>query len=239
MGYDSAMEIKKCIDDNINPIVPRSNNQQPQKDKGLFVRNKFTYDTEQDCYICPNNQQLTKSTTTQNKKGKISFLYRGSSPMCKACPLKDKCIPNKTPYKRLFRWEHEEVIEKHIKKMKTEEYKDIVKKRGSIVEHPFGTIKRTLGWDHFLVRGKNKVAGENALIMFTYNFKRMLNLIGITLFKKLIIAIKTGDMEQIIKDIEEYILLFNTYIAYFLQIIFMIQFYQQKMKINKNTDKIT
>ena len=70
--------------------------------------------------------------------------------------------------------------------MNTKESKDIIKKRGSIVEHPFGTIKRTLGWDHFLVRGKNKVAGENALIMFTYNFKRLLNLLGITLFKKLI-----------------------------------------------------
>jgi len=49
------------------------------------------------------------------------------------------------------------------------------------VEHPFGTIKRTLGWDHFLVRTKKKVLGENALIMFTYNFKRVLNFIGITL----------------------------------------------------------
>ena len=93
------------------------------------------------------------------------------------------------------------------------------------------TIKRTLGWDHFLVRGAEKVSGENALIMFTYNFKRMLNLIGTTLFKKLITAIKEGDLSQIRKDIEEYILLFRVYMDYYLQIIFMVQFYQQKMKI--------
>jgi hypothetical protein len=65
--------------------------------------------------------------------------------------------------------------------MKTSTSKKLIKKRGSIVEHPFGTIKQTLGWSHFLVRGKEKVSGENALIMFTYNFKRLLNLIGIKL----------------------------------------------------------
>jgi len=168
-----------------------------------------------------------------NKHNKTNFLYRGSSPICKACPLKDKCIPNKSPYKRIFRWEHEKIIENHIIKMNTKEAKDIVKRRGSIVEHPFGTIKRTLGWDHFLVRGKEKVSGENALIMFTYNFKRMVNLIGTTLFKKLIIAIKEDNLTQIIKDIEEYILQFGVCMACFLQINFMIQFYRQNIKINK------
>ena len=94
--------------------------------------------------------------------------------------------------------------------------KELIKKRGSIVEHPFGTIRRTLGWDHFLVRSKKKVLGENALIMFTYNFRRLLNLIGIPLFKKLCLAIKNKDLTQITKDIEEYILVFGLYMVYFL-----------------------
>ncbi len=58
-------------------------------------------------------------------------------------------------------------------KMKTIKAKELIKKRGSIVEHPFGTIKRHLGWDYFLVRGIEKVSGENALIMFSYNFRRL------------------------------------------------------------------
>ncbi len=70
--------------------------------------------------------------------------------------------------------------------MNTSHAKKLIKKRGSIVEHPFGTIKQTLGWSHFLVRGIEKVSEENALITFTYNFRRLLNLIGITLFRKLI-----------------------------------------------------
>ena len=95
------------------------------------------------------------------------------------------------------------------------------------IPYGHGTIKRTLGWDHFLVRSKKKVLGENALIMFTYNFKRLLNLIGIPLFKKLCLAIKNKDLTQITKDIEEYILVFELYLVYFFINIFYFQNYQK------------
>ncbi len=108
--------------------------------------------------------------------------------------------------------------------MKTPEAKALYKKKGSIVEHPFGTIKRNLGWDHFLVRSKKKVQGENALIMFTYNFKRLLNLIGIALFKKLMIALDNGDISKIREEIALHIASFRLYIFNFLQYIFMLQF---------------
>jgi len=95
-----------------------------------------------------------------------------------------------------------------------------------LVEHPFGTIKRNLGWDHFLVRGIEKVSGENALIMFSYNFKRLLNLIGITLFKKLMIAVKDGKLNDIREEIALYIISFRLYIAKIISNIFMVQFRQ-------------
>lgn len=182
-GYYSSKEFKKCDEDNINAIVPVANTKQIQKDKGKFTREQFTYDAKNDCYICPNKQELNKRATPQRKNNKVNFIYTGASALCKTCPLKDQCIPTQTSYKQIFRWEHEHITQQHNEKMKTKESKDIVKKRGSIVEHPFGTIKRHLGWDHFLVRGKEKVSGENALIMFSYNFRRLLNLIGIALFK--------------------------------------------------------
>jgi len=112
--------------------------------------------------------------------------------------------------------------------MKTDEAKNIVKRRGSIVEHPFGTIKRNLGWDHFLVRGIEKVSGENALIMFSYNFKRLLNLIGIVLFKKLIIAIKDGNIENIKEEIAKYIAIFWLYLVCIFQNNFMFEFGSKK-----------
>ena len=157
-------------------------------------------------------------------------VYRISSSHCKVCPLKKNCLSDATPNKQMYRWEHEDIIDDYTKKMNTPEAKAIVRKRGSIVEHPFGTIKRTLGWDHFLVRTKKKVLGENSLIMFTYNFKRLLNLIGIALFKKLCKAIKENNLSQIREEIVAYILVFMQNISHFYVIIFYKQYFYKKVE---------
>ncbi len=227
-GYYSSVEIKKCVDDNIETIVPLRNTATKKKIKDAkFSKNQFQYDKDNDCYICPNNQILANSKTQYKRNNRMLDVYRLSSVICKSCPLKSSCLSDKTKYKQMYRWEYETIIDDYTTKMNTKEAKDIVRKRGSIVEHPFGTIKRTLGWDHFLVRSKEKVLGENALIMFTYNFRRLLNLIGITLFKKLCLAIKNKDLTQITQDIEEYILVFG---VYFLQIFLFL--HNSRKKIN-------
>ena len=51
--------------------------------------------------------------------------------------------------------------------------------RQMIVEHPYGTIKRTMNAGYYLCRGMESVLGETSLIMLAYNFKRVLNIIGI------------------------------------------------------------
>ena len=200
-GYYSTKEISKCAKDNIEVIVPIPNKEKQQKDRGFYVHSDFIYDKKNDLFICPNQQQLTKSPSIIKKSTGKRYQYRAGSKICKACPLRDNCIPKKTAYKRVSLSEHHEVVQKHFQKMQTPHAKEIIKKRGSIVEHPFGTIKQTLGWTHFLVRGKEKVSGENALIMFTYNFRRLLNLIGIVLFRKLLIALKDGNIEEVKAEI--------------------------------------
>ncbi|NQY20273.1 MAG: IS1182 family transposase [Campylobacteraceae bacterium] len=231
-GYYSSQEIKRCVDAGIETVVPLLNTGTTKKIKNAkFSKNQFTYNHKDDCYICPNNQIISNSGTKYKRHNRRLDVYRLSSLLCKACPLKSSCITDKTNYKQMYRWEFESIIDVYTAKMKTKKARDIVKKRGSIVEHPFGTIKRTLGWDHFLVRTKVKVLGENSLIMFTYNFRRLLNLIGIVLFKKLCIAIKNKDLTQIRQDIEEYILLFGVYISYFRKSIFYFQISYKKLRV--------
>ena len=197
-GYYSAKEIDKCYKDNIDIYVPFSDNEKRQKDNGCFPHSKFIYNKDTDSYTCPNNQILTKQNAPIVKEnGTKSYIYTTKRAICKACPLKDKCIPDNTSRKRVTHLEYIQTITEHKEKMQTKEAKEMMKKRASLAEHPFGTIKRALGWDHFLVRGLEKVSGENALIMFTYNFRRLLNILGITLFRELIKAIKKGNIEII------------------------------------------
>jgi len=223
-GYYSAAEIKKCEDDGIKTLVPAIRTGQELINKGKFTKDKFVYDKEQDAYICPNNKLISRTKSINKSYARIMHMYRSSQSDCNACPIRDKCLGDKTKQKQTQRWEHQELLDNYNKKLDRPEAKVLFKKRGSIVEHPFGTIKRNLGWDHFLVRSKKKVQGENALIMFTYNFKRLLNLIGIALFKKLLIALDNGDITKIREEIALYIASFRLYILNFLRNIFMVQF---------------
>ncbi len=244
-GYYSTKEIKKCIEDGIETIIPPRNTAAKKKiQKSKFSKSQFTYNHIDDCHICPNNKELHKIEKQYERNGRMLDVYRISSTYCKVCPLKQNCLSDKTSNKQMYRWEHEvpqghflassgHIIDDYVEKMKTPQAKKIVKLRGSIVEHPFGTIKRTLGWDHFLVRSKKKVLGENALIMFTYNFKRLLNLIGIALFKKLCIAIKENNLSQIREEIAAYILLSAYYMAYFWRYIFFKEDFCKKLRFRK------
>ncbi|MEK0336719.1 MAG: transposase, partial [Nitrosopumilus sp.] len=63
----------------------------------------------------------------------------------------------------------------------------LYKRRQSIVEHPFGTIKRQWGFDHVVTKkGMNKAEADVGLIFIAYNFRRLLNIVGIKEFKALL-----------------------------------------------------
>jgi len=47
-----------------------------------------------------------------------------------------------------------------------------MRRRGAIVEHPFGTLKCRAGYRHFLVRG------EWSLMALCYNLSRVLTIVG-------------------------------------------------------------
>ena len=55
----------------------------------------------------------------------------------------------------------------------------IMKRRKAIIEHCFGTIKRTLGCYYFLCRGFARVKTELSLTVLAYNLKRAINLVGV------------------------------------------------------------
>ncbi|MFC1725722.1 IS1182 family transposase [candidate division KSB1 bacterium] len=178
-GYYKDMEIKKCYDEKIECYVPKpesSNN----KSLGLYTKDDFRYDTENDCYICPAGEKL-KYQHTVEKLGKELKVY--STKYCKECKQKPQCTRMQRN-RRIYRWVHEEIIEEMRRKTLNNGHK--VDLRKSLVEHPFGTIKHWMGYDSFLVRGSEKVSSEMSLIVLMYNIKRAINILGV---KKLIKAL--------------------------------------------------
>jgi hypothetical protein len=54
-----------------------------------------------------------------------------------------------------------------------------MKLRREIAEHPFGTMKWLMAHPRFLVRGLRKAKAELALVVLSYNLKRVVNILGV------------------------------------------------------------
>ena len=54
-----------------------------------------------------------------------------------------------------------------------------LRRRKGLVEHPFGTFKRSMNQGYFLTRGLTKVRTEMSLSVLAYNLKRVINILGV------------------------------------------------------------
>jgi transposase len=181
-GYFNAVQIKNCLDAKITPYVPEPDKTAQVRQQGRFGREAFSYQPDNDTFLCPAGKVL-KYKTTHLKGEKKMRKYASQAKVCAQCPLKDQCLPPKTPYRQLARWEHEAVIESHRERMH-QEGREMMATRACLAEHPFGTLKRWCGSSHFLLRGLAKVRAEMNLLMFAYNFKRVLHILGQEGFRK-------------------------------------------------------
>jgi len=92
---------------------------------------------------------------------------------CSTCKYKNVCTSSSRG-RTIQRWEHEDVLD--VVRQDTLDNNDIYKQRRCIVEHPFGTIKRTLGYSFFLRRQLDNVDAEASSMFIAYNIKRLLSM---------------------------------------------------------------
>lgn len=168
-GYYNGTEIKKCIDDGMTVYIKKARANNSTKDNE-FRKEKFLYDAEQDAYICPAGNKMGFFENT-SKNGMKYKKYKCNS--CNSCKYKTKCTSSKNG-RTVQRWEHEDILENVYQD--TLNNNNIYKQRRCIVEHPFGTVKRSLGYSFFLRRQKENVDAEAASMFIAYNFKRLLSM---------------------------------------------------------------
>jgi hypothetical protein len=94
---------------------------------------------------------------------------------CKRCLIKPKCTGN--DYRRLTRLEDESVLDDMAIRLRNNPHKYSL--RQTLAEHPFGTLKRSMNQDHFLMRSLEKVKTEMSLSVLAYNMKRAFNILGV------------------------------------------------------------
>jgi transposase len=178
-GYSNSEDIKACEDDGITTYLPLNDSNHKLEQQGRFVRKDFIYDVATNTYRCPAGQLLhpTKKPWT-NTSGRVEWRYLGSKASCGGCSLKASCLSPKAVSRSVSRWEHEDVLDRHRQRMASSDAGELMRRRSAIVEHPFGTLKCRAGYQHFLVRGLDKVRGEWSLMALCYNFSRLIKILG-------------------------------------------------------------
>lgn len=186
-GYHSGKGLQECADEGIVTYVAFPEQSHKDRPKG-FQKPDFKYDKEKDRYTCPAGKQLKTRGTWHEKRGRQGHvqtrykLYRCSFATCLACPFAHKCLSEanlkQSHGRSIERSEYEEASMANRKRILR--HRDMYKRRQAIVEHPFGTIKRSWGFNYTLLKSKEKVSGEMAIVFTAYNLRRTMSILGVS-----------------------------------------------------------
>ena len=181
-------------DEPAKPIYGTQEEMMARAKEGYFIR-----DPERNLVYCPNGEILRQKCIKKN--GNVRYANKNA---CRHCPNRNKCYKGKNEWKEIDftkdclekpcrEWLKAEGKEAdNIKAAKGMSHFERVKivsfflkpdrtktmERMCLSEHPFGTIKRAMGFSYFLLKGLRKVTGEFALMCLGYNIKRAKNLLG-------------------------------------------------------------
>ena len=154
----------------------------------------FGYNKENDSYSCPQGHTL-KSNGSWYKAANYQF-KQYKTKACSKCIVKAKCTSSKRNGKIVQRSEYTEGLE--LNKKRVEANKILYKQRQSIVEHPYGTIKRQWGFSYILTKKyKKRASADVGFMMLIYNLRRIINIVGLTGFKKYLETLLTFIFEKI------------------------------------------
>lgn len=177
-GYHNGKQLHNCGLQNIVTYTAYREQPAVKHLEKEFLVAQFVFDKEADNYTCPAGEKLTTTGTWHDKKrdaGDTSYRFQKYTTVaCTGCKLQAQCT--KLKYRAIERSEYQEAVDKNNLRIK--ENKDYYRKRQSICEHPFGTIKRGWGYTFTLLKGLEKVDGEMNLIMLCYNIKRTISILG-------------------------------------------------------------
>lgn len=148
----------------------------PRYTPNPFHHDNFYYNKDEDYYVCPMGQRMTRIGTTHAKtaSGYRSESAKYQAQNCKGCPLRCQCYKSKND-RRTIEVNHR--LNKYKKKaaaLLTSE--EGIKHRGRRCIEPeavFGQMKFNMAYRRFRHFGKDKVSMDFAFFAIAFNIKKM------------------------------------------------------------------
>ena len=139
---------------------------------------------------------------------------------CKNCPHRECCteydreLKVKMPQAEFTKEYDAEAL--YVRQITYSADKVLLRRRKEIVEHPFGTIKRSMDAAYCLLKGIPKVNGEFALTFLAYNMKRAINIIGVKPLVRFLMAVRDRLLPFFARQNDKYLPYSLRYIVFYL-----------------------
>lgn len=173
-GYSNIEQVQK-IDSNGRTVLVPSQAKAAKKAKA-FGKQAFVYDPDQDCYFCPQGRRLIFRRFQNRQKTKRDYRIEKSA-LCRACEHFGQCTRSRQG-RTITRHKYEALREEIDRRLEQPEMREIYGRRKGRVEHPFGYIKKAIGFVQFSLRGRLAVRAEASLVATCFNITRMIALLG-------------------------------------------------------------
>jgi len=181
-GYFTAGICKGLEDRDIYGAIAY---RRPNHIKGYLHKSDYSYDTETDCYTCPEGCTLRYRTTDR-----LGYRHYASDPtQCRTCPLQPQCTRSANFTKVVTRhiWQdHKDKVNSH---RYTEQGQEIYRRRKETVERSFADSKQLHGHRYARLRGRGKVFEQCLLCSAVQNMKKIALVVDrddlLRLFKRL------------------------------------------------------
>ncbi|MEJ5153604.1 IS1182 family transposase [Comamonas sp. MYb396] len=153
----------------------------PTHKAGYFYKRQYSYDSEQDIYLCPQGQQLHYRTT--NRQG--YRLYHSDPAQCAGCDQRQRCTRSanmtKVVTRHVWEWAKAAVDARRL----SEWGKKVYARRKETVERSFADAKQLHGHRYARMRGLSKVTEQCLLAACAQNMKKIALLLArlLQLFK--------------------------------------------------------
>jgi len=170
-GYGAAEFIRSLLSEKIQPHIPVVE-QLRHKAQGMYGRERFTYDSERDLYLCPEGNELKyHGVHTANRQ----HVYRAQAKACRVCHEKSVCTKDRA--RSISFHIYEDSIARAKELSKTRGYYLSQRKRKQI-EELFGEAKEFMGLRRARYRGLRFVREQILMTAAAQNIKRMIKLLS-------------------------------------------------------------
>lgn len=167
VAYGTGKMLGWLVERGIEPHVPVWD--KGKRDDGSLSRDDFSFNKNDDVYICPKGKILKTTGTVHDGK---TLLYRSSKRDCDPCPLKPKCCP-RSPSRKIPR-DINEAARDHTRSLNgSEAYNQSARDRKKI-ERLFGEAKRNMAMTRLRLRGLSGAKDEFLLTATVQNLKRLI-----------------------------------------------------------------